>query len=225
MTRPADKVQKLAEILSHGAPEEIYIGLVSHFNQPAKLVPGATEPSTVLREHGRGSNDPSFVSRMMFLDTVSYLPDDILVKLDRASMAVGLESRVPFLDHRIIEFAARVPLSMKIRNGQGKWLLRQVLNKHVPKALIDRPKCGFGVPLHAWLRGPLREWAEELLDGARMTREGFFDPAPIRLQWEEHLSGRHNWMPQLWSVLMFQSWLEEQRTQRCSSAAEVCVVA
>jgi asparagine synthase (glutamine-hydrolysing) len=210
VTRPADKIQKLAAVISHNTPEELYLGLVSHFNHPTELVAEAFEPPTLLTEPMHWPRDQDFLQRMMFLDMVTYLPDDILVKLDRASMAVGLEARVPFLDHRIIEFAWQLPLSMKIRHGQGKWVLRQVLNKYVPNALIDRPKCGFGVPLHQWLRGPLREWAEELLDGARLRREGYFDPVPINRQWAEHLSGKHNWMPQLWNVLMFQAWSEAQ---------------
>jgi asparagine synthase (glutamine-hydrolysing) len=211
VTKPADKIQKLAAVIGHNTPEELYLGLVSHFSHSAELVPGAFESPTLLTEPANWPCDQDFLQRMMFLDTVTYLPDDILVKLDRASMAVGLEARVPFLDHRIIEFAWQLPRSMKIRNGQGKWVLRKVLNRYVPNALIDRPKCGFGVPLHKWLRGPLREWAEELLDGARLRREGFFDPEPIRRQWAEHLSGKHNWMPQLWNVLMFQAWTEAQR--------------
>ena len=123
-------------------------------------------------------------------------------------MAVGLETRVPLLDHHLVEFAWRLPLAMKIRNGQGKWLLRQVLNRYVPGELINRPKQGFGIPLDAWLRGPLREWAEELLDEGRLRREGYLHPAPIREKWAEHLSGRRNWQHGLWNVLMFQSWLE-----------------
>ncbi len=205
---PGDKLHKLAGILAVDSPEAMYLGLVSHWKAPAAVVLGASEPATVLTDHSRWANLEDFTQRMIFMDMVSYLPDDILVKVDRASMGVSLESRVPFLDHRVVEFSWQLPLSMKIRGGQGKWLLRQVLYKYVPKKLIERPKMGFGVPIDVWLRGPLREWAEDLLDEKRLRDEGYFDPMPIRGKWKEHLSGRCNWQHHLWGMLMFQAWLE-----------------
>jgi asparagine synthase (glutamine-hydrolysing) len=207
-TLPGDKLHKAAALFSAARPEEIYLRLVSHWEDPAAVVLGAEEPATPLTDPSAWLDCPDFEPRMMYLDSITYLPDDILVKVDRAAMGVSLETRVPLLDHRIVEFACRLPLSLKIRNGQGKWLLRQVLYQYVPRELIERPKMGFGVPIDHWLRGPLRGWAEDLLNEARLKREGFFEPAPIRLKWAEHLSGRRNWAYHLWDVLMFQAWLE-----------------
>lgn len=210
VTNPGDKAHKLAEILDASGSDEIYWRLVSHWKQPSDVVVGAVEPETVLTNKVNWPKLNNLEYRMMYLDSMSYLPDDILTKVDRAAMGVSLETRIPFLDHRLIEYAWSLPLSMKIRNGQGKWLLRQLLYKYVPKKLIERPKMGFGIPIDSWLRGPLREWAEELLKESRLKQEGFFNPKLIRKKWLEHLSGQRNWQYHLWDVLMFQAWLSEQ---------------
>jgi len=205
-----DKMHKLADVLAVQSPAEMYRQLVSHWQDPAGIVIGAREPLTLLTDSSTWPHLPDFTQWMMYLDTLSYLPDDILVKVDRAAMGVSLETRVPFLDHRVVEFAWRLPLSMKIRNGQGKWILRQMLYKYVPRELIERPKIGFGVPIDLWLRGPLRDWAESFLSEKRLREEGFFYSAPIRQKWAEHLSGKRNWHYYLWDVLMFQAWLEHK---------------
>jgi asparagine synthase (glutamine-hydrolysing) len=206
---PGDKLHLIAESLGVSDGEEIYSLLVSHWKQPEALVIGGLEAPTKLSDRQHWAKVPSFLESMMYLDTVTYLPDDILVKLDRASMGVSLEGRIPFLDHRVVELAWRIPLSMKIRNDQGKWMLRQILDKYVPKNLIERPKMGFGIPIDSWLRDPLRDWAEGLLDEKRLQREGFLNSQLIRQKWAEHLSGDRDWQHDLWDVLMFQAWLEE----------------
>jgi asparagine synthase (glutamine-hydrolysing) len=209
--RVGDKAHKLAEILPAATREAIYRNLVSHWKTPANVVLGGQEPLTALTNAASHARLPEFEHHMMFLDAISYLPDDILVKVDRAAMGVSLETRVPFLDHRVVELAWRLPLTLKIRKGQAKWVLREVLYKYVPRELIERPKMGFGIPIDSWLRGPLQGWAEALLAEDRLKREGFFIPDPIRRMWGEHLSGRRNWQYHLWDVLMFQGWLEAER--------------
>jgi asparagine synthase (glutamine-hydrolysing) len=167
------------------------------------------EPATIITERNKWPKSLNFIETMMYLDLITYLPDDILAKVDRASMAVSLESRAVFLDHRVVEFAWRLPLGLKIRHHQGKWLLRKLLHSYIPAELITRPKMGFGVPIDSWLRGPLREWAESLLDEKKMRKDGFFNPQPIQQQWKEHLSGKRNWQYNLWDILMFEAWKEE----------------
>lgn len=201
-----DKLHKGAGVLASPSVDALYLGLVTHWG-PDGLVLGAQEPLTHLRGKRLPLTGLDEVQRIMALDTITYLPDDILVKVDRAAMGVSLETRLPFLDHRVVEFAWQLPQHLKLRDGVGKWALRQVLYRYVPKDLIERPKMGFGVPIDSWLRGPLREWAEDLLSELRLSQEGFFNPAPIRQKWAEHLSGQRNWQHHLWDVLMFQAWL------------------
>ncbi len=191
--------------MRHQDLELIYRDLFSMWEEPAGVVPGASEPPTVFSDRRRWAALGSFVEKMMYLDSVSYLPDDILVKVDRASMAVSLEARCPLLDYRVYEFAWRLPLDWKAGPGVGKLPLRRLLGEFVPKELWDRPKCGFGVPIADWMRGPLREWAEELLSASAL-REGGLNPAPVRRRWEEHLRGVYNWDLPLWAALMFQAW-------------------
>ena len=205
-----NKLHKLAIILNSKNPEAMYLKLVSIWQAGADVVRNSKQSKTFILDARSWPDIKDFTQRMMFIDAMIYLPDDILVKVDRASMAVSLETRVPFLDHRLIEFAWKLPLSMKIRNGQGKWLLRQVLHKYIPQAMIERPKMGFGVPIDSWLRGPLKDWAEDLLSEKKLRSDGFFNPAPIRKNWLEHQSGKRNWHHQIWTILMFQAWLETQ---------------
>lgn len=204
------RVQKLREIMDARNREELYLRIRSHWLQPDAVVRGSQEPESLLSDPSEWRFVESFERWMMAMDTAGYMPDDILVKVDRAAMANSLETRVPMLDHRVVEFAARLPLHMKIRDGQGKWVLRELLYRHVPRQLVDRPKAGFMVPLGAWLRGPLREWAEELLAESSMRQQGYFDEKKIRTLWLEHLAGTVDRSGSLWSVLMFQAWMAGQ---------------
>ncbi len=190
--------------------DDLHVILVSQWQRPSEMIVDGCIASNLLDERERwpALHDP--VARMMALDALTYLPGDILTKVDRASMAVSLETRAPFLDAGVIDFAWSLPMHMRLRDGQGKWLLRQLLYRHVPQTLVDRPKMGFSVPLDAWLRGPLRDWAETLLSKERLTQEGFFHPTPIRAAWQQHLAGEASMGHRLWSVLMFQAWLENQ---------------
>jgi asparagine synthase (glutamine-hydrolysing) len=208
---PGDKLHKMAELLTSDNQIELYLGVASHWWAPQQMVIGASEPATVITDAQNWPALSDFTELMIYLDTMTYLPDDILVKLDRASMAVSLEARVPLLDHRIVEFAWQLPMQMKIRGGVGKWVLRQVLKRYVPDELIHRPKMGFGLPLGPWLLGPLRDWAESLLSEQRLRQDGYFEAAPIRQRWSEHVRGTRNWSYHIWDVLMFQEWLQENR--------------
>ncbi len=209
-----EKMKKMAEVVAVDSPQSLYYRLISHWKNPETLVIGGKEPLTSLTDSSNWPDIPDLTRWMMYMDLITYLPDDILAKVDRASMGVSLEARVPYLDdHRVIEFAWRLPMSMKIKNGQGKQILRKVLYKYVPKELIERPKMGFGIPIDSWLRGPLRDWAEDLLETNRMQAEGFFNPEPIQKMWREHLAGTHNNQYYLWDILVFQEWLRAQVPQ------------
>jgi asparagine synthase (glutamine-hydrolysing) len=202
-----DRSHKLAGLLATPALADLHVHLMSHWPDPVGVVPGGMVPQAPVRPAVSG-----VAESMMVEDTLAYLPDDILVKVDRAAMAVSLETRVPLLDHRIVEFAWSLPLHLRIRNGQGKWLLRQVLQRHVPLGLVERPKMGFGVPIAQWLRGPLREWGEDLLSEGALSAGGFLDPAPVRRRWESHVRGTRNWQYALWNVLIFQAWILADRS-------------
>ena len=218
LNRLGDKIHKGAPLLSSASAAELYCGMVSLWRDPASLVIGASEPPS----QATGDMPPlpglRPIERMMALDMLGYLPDDILVKVDRAAMAVSLETRVPYLDHRVVEFAWRLPLNLKVKGAQSKWILRQLLYRHVPRQLIERPKMGFGVPIGSWLRGSLRDWAEDLIDEGRLLREGYLNPEPIRRAWNAHLSGKIDEQYRLWGVLMFQSWLQAQREGETATA-------
>lgn len=204
---PGDKMHKFADILSTKNSSSLYQRLISLWSNPIDLINGEN-----LKRLGNKLYQPTehlnnFTKQMMYWDLMHYLPDDILTKVDRASMGVSLEARVPLLDHHAVEFAWRLPLSMKVKHNQGKRILREILYQYVPKELIERPKMGFGVPIDSWLRGSLKDWAESLINKNRLLQEGYLNPEPIMRKWNEHLSGKRNWQYHLWSILMFQSWL------------------
>ena len=202
------RIHKAAQALRARDICELHRAFATHWNRPEAVVINAREPSTVFTDASLQPVLSDSSARMMANDALMYLPDDILTKVDRASMAVSLEARVPILDHHIVEFSARVPVELKIRDGKGKWLLRQVLYRYVPASVVERPKMGFGIPVGNWVRGPLRDWAESLLEQGRLRREGYLRPEPVRRLWREHLNGDVNVPDALWAVLMFQSWLE-----------------
>lgn len=207
-----ERLYKMAEILPLRGPEEIYIRLLSQFPDPAALVKGGTEPAIPLTTPSWQPGGLGFAERMMYGDALSYLPNDVLTKLDRASMAASLEARAPLLDHRLFEYVWSLPLEMKIRTGpkgiESKWLLRKILQQYLPAGLYERPKQGFAVPIGTWLRGPLKDWAQAQLDETRLEQEGYLDAGAVRSLWQAHLEGKGRHESQLWTVLMFQSWLE-----------------
>jgi asparagine synthase (glutamine-hydrolysing) len=206
-----DKLGKLAKVMNRETIQEAYYNLVSEIDNPESIVIGATEPESWLTKIGMKMIFNDSKQRMMFMDAMTYLPDDILVKVDRAAMANSLETRVPFLDHRVVKLAWRLPMNMKMRDGKTKWILRQVLYKYVPQVLIERPKQGFSIPLNEWLRGPLRHWVESLLNEKRLRSEGYFNVSLVRKIWLAHLSGKRNNQRLLWSILMYQAWLAEAK--------------
>lgn len=205
-----DKVHLVAGVMDSQNPEDMYHGLVSLWKDTSRLVIDSSEPPTYFSDPSKWPNLNNFTEKMMCVDAVTYLPDDVLIKVDRASMRVSLEIRNPLLDYRVVEFTRKLPTSFITRNNQGKWILRQILHRYVPRELFERPKTGFGVPVDAWIRGPLRDWAESLLNEKRLIKEGYLNPNVVRKIWSEHQSGKKNWKAQLWSILMFQAWLEQQ---------------
>jgi asparagine synthase (glutamine-hydrolysing) len=207
MSHPGDKIYKLSKILLSDNIYNVYDGLVSHWDNSFEVVIGCKEKTSKPDQDTYFSHPED---EMMLLDSTTYLPDDILVKVDRAAMSVSLETRAPFLDKNVVEFAWQLPFNMKIRDSQGKWILKKILDQYVPRELVDRPKMGFGVPIDSWLRDPLRDWAEDLLSEQRLKDDGYFHVESIREKWNEHLSGHRNWQYHLWSVLMFQMWLDDQ---------------
>jgi asparagine synthase (glutamine-hydrolysing) len=207
---PGSRLHKLADSLAVDSPQKLYRRLISHWTDPGSIVLGGREPGNPVYE-AVWSGPGGFVRKMMVSDLLGYLPDDILVKVDRAAMSVSLEGRVPLLDHELIEFSFGLPLDYLLREGSGKLVLKSVLHRYVPPALVERPKAGFALPVAEWLRGPLRDWAEALLDSRRLHDEGYFAVAPVRAAWEQHLSGQGQLEYLIWDVLMFQSWLEHFR--------------
>ena len=186
--------------------EMLYLRLVSVWDSTEKILATDSQYKSILSDRMQWPHFTDLIHKMMFFDCMTYLPDDIMVKVDRASMGASLEARAPFLDHRVVKFAWSLPMNMIVRAGKSKWIIRKILHKYVPAKLIERPKMGFGIPLDSWLRGPLREWAEGLLDFNQIEREGILNAGLIRSRWAEHLSGKRNWQYCIWNILMFEAW-------------------
>jgi asparagine synthase (glutamine-hydrolysing) len=209
--RLGEKFYKLRTLAIAGSQPALYRSLVSFWSDPTALVPGAVEGGSAAERAWTALPSGATLERMMLADQLEYLPDDLLAKVDRASMAVSLEARVPLLDHRVVEFSWRLPARFKVRSGQGKWLLRRLLSRRVPDALVNRPKMGFSVPIDDWLRGPLRPWAEDLLADSKLAIDGLLTPDPVRHTWREFLAGRGSAGLALWAVLVFQAWRDRWR--------------
>jgi asparagine synthase (glutamine-hydrolysing) len=205
---PAYKVAKVGKVLEAGGLEDAYFSLVSYWDHAESMVRGAGASVSAAAQPSTWPDLGGITEQMLWLDLVGYLPDDILTKLDRAAMAVSLETRVPFLDRSVLDLAWRLPTSVKLRDGVTKWILRRVLDRYVPRALVERPKMGFGFPIDSLLRGPLRPWAEDLLDEGHLARQGLLDPEPFRRAWSRHLRGTSDLGYQLWAVLVLEAWIE-----------------
>jgi len=212
LSNPADRIRKIAEVLNSVSPSELNRGLITLW-EPSELMPEVAENRSVFS--GELPTAPTVIEQMMLADCMSYLPDDLLVKVDRSSMAFSLECRSPFLDHRVVEFAWELNLQQKIAGGKSKWLLRQLLERYIPGQLFDRPKQGFGMPIGIWLRGPLKAWAIDMVNYCS-ARNGFdyIDSDKVKMTLDEHLSGKRNWEHKLWTILMFIAWLENARNNR-----------
>jgi asparagine synthase (glutamine-hydrolysing) len=205
------RLQRIGQVLGAKGPDDLYRRIISQWHDPAQVVTGAAEYNGEIWDEAVVAAIPDFIPRMQYYDSVQYLPDDVLTKVDRASMAVSLETRLPLLDYRVLAFAWRLPMSMKMGEGGGKWILRKLLARYLPPELFERPKLGFGVPIDAWLRGELRQWAGDLLAESRLRADGFFDPAPILAAWRTHLAGDADLSYMIWTILMFQQWLHETK--------------
>jgi asparagine synthase (glutamine-hydrolysing) len=214
LRNPVSKVAKVGKVLSAGGPEDAYLSLVSYWDDAEAMVIGAGPSASVASRPTDWPDLDGITEQMLWLDLTGYLPDDILTKLDRAAMATSLETRVPFLDRDVFDLAWRIPLTMKLHEGTTKWLLRQILHRHVPAGLVERPKMGFGFPIGAMLRGPLRPWGEELLGRRRLTDQGLLDPEPVRQAWRDHQSGRRDLAHELWDVLALQAWIDRWQPGR-----------